>query len=94
MVVDNAPTDGTTDMLRRRFPTVQVIRNPDNAGVSAGNVGMATARGAWRMTLDDDCYIEGQALKVAVRRAEEHDADIVSFVAIRTAGARVLRRRP
>jgi hypothetical protein len=41
-------------MLRERFPTIQVIRNPDNAGVSAWDVGMATARGAWRMALDDD----------------------------------------
>jgi hypothetical protein len=31
------------------------------------------------MILDDDCHIEGDALKVAVARAEEHDADLVSF---------------
>jgi GT2 family glycosyltransferase len=79
IVVDNASTDGTAGMLRERFPQVQLIRNPENVGASAWNVGMTTARGDWRMILDDDCYINGDALKVAVRRAEEERADFVSF---------------
>jgi GT2 family glycosyltransferase len=79
IVVDNASTDGTAEMVRERFPRVQLIRQPDNIGASAWNIGMATARGEWRMILDDDCYIEGDALKVAVRRAQEHRADLVSF---------------
>ena len=79
IVVDNASSDGTAEMLRERFPSVLVIRNPANVGASAWNVGMTTARGEWRMILDDDCYITGDALKVAVQRAEEHDADLVSF---------------
>jgi GT2 family glycosyltransferase len=80
IVVDNASTDGTTEMVRERFPQVQLIRQPENVGATAWNVGMATARGQWRMILDDDCYIEGDALKVAVRRAGEHRADLVSFL--------------
>jgi GT2 family glycosyltransferase len=80
IVVDNASTDGTAEMVRERFPRVQLIRQPENIGASAWNIGMATARGDWRMILDDDCYIEGDALKVAVRRATEHRADLVSFL--------------
>jgi GT2 family glycosyltransferase len=79
IVVDNASADGTAEMVRERFPAVQVIRNPENVGASAWNVGMTTARGDWRLILDDDCYIAGDALKVAVRRAEQHVADLVSF---------------
>lgn len=79
MVVDNASTDGTTAAVRERFPGVQVIRNPVNVGASGWNVGMTTARGDWRMILDDDCYITADALKRAVRAAEEHRADLVSF---------------
>ena len=80
IVVDNASTDGTAEFVRERHPGVQLIRNPENIGVSGWNVGMATARGDWLLALDDDCYISGDALKVAVRRAEEHDADLVSFL--------------
>lgn len=80
IVVDNASADGTAEMLRERFPQVQVIRNPENVGASAWNVGVNTAHGEWRLILDDDCYIQGDALKVAVRRAEEHRADLVSFL--------------
>jgi GT2 family glycosyltransferase len=79
IVVDNASTDGTAEMLRERYPQVQLIVNPENVGASAWNVGMTTARGRWRLILDDDCYLTGDGLKVAVRRAEEHRADLVSF---------------
>ena len=80
IVVDNASEDGTAEMVRERFPDVRLIRNPKNTGASAWNVGMSTARGEWRLILDDDCYINGDALKVAVRRAQEHRADLVSFL--------------
>jgi len=80
IVVDNASSDGTAEMVRDRFPGVQLIRQPENIGASAWNVGMSTARGDWRLILDDDAYIEGDAMKVAVRRAEAHRADLVSFL--------------
>jgi GT2 family glycosyltransferase len=80
IVVDNASEDGTDAMVRERFPKVQLIRNPRNVGASAWNVGMTTARGEWRLILDDDCYIEGDALKRAVRAAQEERADLVSFL--------------
>src|SRR3954467_9015134 len=59
IVVDNASADGTAEMLRAEHPEVQLIRQPANIGASAWNVGMTTARGRWRMILDDDCYISG-----------------------------------
>jgi GT2 family glycosyltransferase len=80
IVVDNASEDDTEGMVRERFPRVQLIRNPSNVGASAWNVGMTTARGEWRLILDDDCYITGDALKTAVRAAEEERADLVSFL--------------
>jgi GT2 family glycosyltransferase len=79
IVVDNASTDGTAEMVWERFPQVQLIRNPENVGASAWNVGMSTATGDWRVILDDDCYISGDALKTAVSQAQERTADFVSF---------------
>jgi len=80
IVVDNASEDGTAEMVRARFPQVELIRNPENVGASAWNVGMSTARGEWRLILDDDCFINGDALQTAVRHAERERADLVSFL--------------
>jgi GT2 family glycosyltransferase len=79
IVVDNASSDGTAGMVRECFPGVRLLANARNEGASAWNAGMLAARGRWRMILDDDCFIDGDALKTAVAAAEEHDADLVSF---------------
>ncbi|WP_299952276.1 glycosyltransferase family 2 protein [uncultured Modestobacter sp.] len=36
VVVDNASTDGTSEMIRTRFPTVQVVQNRTNRGFAGG----------------------------------------------------------
>jgi len=54
IVVDDGSTDGTADMLKTDFPTVQCIRQA-NQGVSAArNTGLAAARGQWIALLDSD----------------------------------------
>ena len=80
VVVDNASTDGTAEMLRERFPSVTVIRNPVNVGTSGWNVGLATSTGEFCLLLDDDCYISGGDLRTAVGAAQEERADLVSFL--------------
>ena len=37
IVVDNASGDGTAEMVRGEFPTVELIANSENVGFSAGN---------------------------------------------------------
>src|SRR4030042_1073422 len=37
IVVDNASTDGSVEMLRERFPRVKVIENAENRGFGAAN---------------------------------------------------------
>ena len=80
LVVDNASSDGTAEMLRERFPSVQTIRNPENVGTSGWNVGLATSTGDFCLLLDDDCYLRGQGLRTAVRAAQDERADLVSFL--------------
>jgi GT2 family glycosyltransferase len=37
IVVDNASSDGTSEAVRREFPDVELIENPDNLGFAEGN---------------------------------------------------------
>lgn len=79
VVVDNASTDGASEMLREEFPHVHLITRTENVGVSGWNDGFAVARGDWVLALDDDCYLPSDGLRIAVQAATEHGADLVSF---------------
>jgi GT2 family glycosyltransferase len=58
IVVDNASTDGTTEMLSEQYPSVKVIRLATNEGVSGGySAGLEYALGRnydWVWMLDQD----------------------------------------
>jgi len=79
IVVDNASTDGTKEMLERNFPSVRTITRSENCGVSAWNDGFAMATGDFVLALDDDCYLPADGLRRAVEEARRHDAGLVSF---------------
>lgn len=79
IVVDNASTDDTADMVSSEFPEAQLIVNGENTGISGWNRAFEIGRGEWFLVLDDDCYLTGDALRRAVDGAREHDADLVSF---------------
>lgn len=79
IVVDNASTDGSGDMVAREFPQVRLIRREVNCGVSGWNDGFAVAGGDLVLVLDDDCYLPPDGLSRAVAAMREHDADLVSF---------------
>jgi GT2 family glycosyltransferase len=61
MVVDNASTDGSAEMLRRDFPSVHVIRNARNEGFSVANnqgIRYALAKGSkYVLLLNNDVEI-------------------------------------
>jgi GT2 family glycosyltransferase len=55
IVVDNASTDGTSDLIAEHFPGVQLIRNSRNLGFAAGNnVGLRVATGDTIVLLNQD----------------------------------------
>ncbi len=79
IVVDNASTDGTADMVRTEFGEVRLIRSEVNTGISGWNRAFEAGTGDWFLVLDDDCYVTGDALHRAIAGAREHAADLVSF---------------
>ena len=98
LVVDNASTDGTADLLAERYPSVRVRRLDRNAGASGGfaeGVRAAHADGFdWIWILDDDvvprpdCLGELLAVAaeagtpVAVPRRIEPDGSVIRAEAV------------
>jgi GT2 family glycosyltransferase len=79
IVVDNASSDGSGDMVREEFPDVKLIARDENIGASAWNDSFRIATGDYVLVLDDDCYMPPDGLTRAVAAAQEHEADLVSF---------------
>jgi len=70
LVVDNASTDGTSDMVKDRHPRVELLALPENYGGAGGfHEGMkaAHAGGAdWLWLMDDDTIPQPNALEELV----------------------------
>jgi GT2 family glycosyltransferase len=84
IVVDNASSDGSAEMVRREFPQVELIVRRENIGAPAWNEGFAAARGDWVLISDDDCFLPPDGFRRAMAAAAEHDADLVSFRVVST----------
>lgn len=64
IVVDNASTDGTADMLRAAFPPVRLIANTENVGFTrANNQALAVAQGRFLFLLNPDAELERGAVR-------------------------------
>ena len=73
LVVDNASTDGTPEMLQEEFPQVEVLRLPENQGGAGGfHEGMKRAyeQGVdWLWLMDDDTIPKAKALEALLEAA-------------------------
>jgi GT2 family glycosyltransferase len=59
LVFDDGSVDGTSDMLRTEFPTVQCHRSEYSLGIiGARNKAMTLAAGSIVITIDDDCVFQ------------------------------------
>jgi GT2 family glycosyltransferase len=56
LVIDNASTDRTGDVIEAQFPDVRLVRLGRNHGSCAKNIGIQLARGRFVVFLDDDSY--------------------------------------
>lgn len=54
ILIDDGSTDGTADVVRRAFPQVEIIEQPNRGAAAATNVGLRRARGARIALLDAD----------------------------------------
>ncbi|MBM3127939.1 MAG: glycosyltransferase family 2 protein [Chloroflexi bacterium] len=72
-VVDNASCDGSTVMVREKFPSVHLIENAENRGFAAGNnQAFPLTRGRYVLMLNPDTEVRAGALETLVRFMDAH----------------------
>ncbi|UCC99429.1 MAG: glycosyltransferase family 2 protein [Phycisphaerales bacterium] len=79
LVIDNASTDGSSEMVRNDFQQVILIENTENRGfAAANNQGIAQAAGRYVLLLNSDTIVCDRAIEKTAEYADEHpDAAVV-----------------
>lgn len=73
IVVDNVSTDGSREMIRKKFPKVVLIANKENVGFGRGNnQGMKRARGQYFLLLNSDTVVQDDAIGKLLRFSRAH----------------------
>ena len=73
IVIDNASSDGSIEMLRVEFPDVHAIANDQNRGfAAANNQGIRLAKGRYVLLLNPDTVILDHAIDRCIRFADTH----------------------
>lgn len=73
VVVDNASTDASPEMVRKGFPAVRLIECAGNLGFSAGmNKGIAATTGEYVLLLNPDVTLEPDYVSILVALLEKH----------------------
>ena len=74
IVVDNASTDGSVDVVREEFPNVRLIVNERNLGFGGGNnIGIRAATGRYIMMLNNDTRLDPRCIEELKRAIEKGD---------------------
>jgi GT2 family glycosyltransferase len=67
IVVDNASTDGTPEMIRDQFPDIRLIRSDRNLGFARGNnVGIHLTRGKYVCLINPDVDVAADCIEKLV----------------------------
>ena len=72
MVVDNASTDGSPEMISAEFPEILLLRSKVNLGFgAANNLALERARGRYFVLLNSDAFFTSGALGRAIQHMDE-----------------------
>lgn len=73
IVVDNASTDGSAEMVVAEFPETRLIRNAENLGYArANNIGIAVGAGRYVLLLNSDTVVPPGTLEALVAFMDAH----------------------
>jgi GT2 family glycosyltransferase len=78
-VVDNGSTDGTSEVVSRRFPKVAIRRLPENRGFTGGvAAGVAASASDLVILLNNDAVVEDGWLESLIQSIEHASDDVVA----------------
>ena len=67
IVVDNASTDGSAEMVANEFPNIRLVASSMNTGYARGNnLAFKEASGNWLLTLNPDTEFDDQSLDKSI----------------------------
>ncbi len=73
IVVDNASTDGSQEMVKSNFPDTRLIENTQNVGFAkANNQGMGIAQGRYVLLLNSDAFVKDGTIDTMVAFMDSH----------------------
>jgi GT2 family glycosyltransferase len=73
IVVDNASTDGSQEMVQKQFPNIKLIQNNQNVGfASANNQAMEIAQGRYVLLLNSDAFVKDCTVDTMVAFMDKH----------------------
>jgi N-acetylglucosaminyl-diphospho-decaprenol L-rhamnosyltransferase len=73
IVVDNASRDQSVEFLRKEFPNVELIVNPNNIGFGrANNLAVSRTRGRYVLLLNVDAFVSPDTLPKSVGFLDDH----------------------
>lgn len=79
IVVDNASTDETVDLLEQKFTFLEIIKNPDNRGFgTAANQGIQAASTRFIVILNPDTNLNAAALAQLISTLKNNDKAAIS----------------
>jgi glycosyltransferase involved in cell wall biosynthesis len=76
IVVDDASTDASADLVEREFPGVRLVRTSHGGPSRARNLGTRLSRGAFIQYLDADDVLAPGKLEAQLEMLERSDADV------------------
>lgn len=73
IVVDNHSTDHSVEVIRKQFPSIQLIESAENLGFAGGVCqGVAVAQGTYLLLLNPDTLVLDGAIDKLLSFAEQH----------------------
>ena len=78
IIVDNASTDGSIPLIKRRYPQVELVELPDNKGFAGGaSVGLFMAQGDILATVNPDVRLDPGWMRAVALTLARPDVGIV-----------------
>ena len=74
VVIENASTDGSIEMLAEEFPQVHVVASETNLGFAgASQLSLAESGGEWLFFVNNDATVDPAAIATLLAEARRHD---------------------